>query len=147
MVQHSCRSPGKPEFFGDPPLRIAAVINAVKNHATTSICADDYFGALDHLGKLIITSLRPNCLPPELARAEALECSVRDEILNPDGSVTAVAIPSCASGALPCWRVEPINDCKVRSPNGMALAIDRGGAPTSGQRWAVAACANPPLAK
>ena len=54
----SCASAANPAFFGDPTVRLSAVVNAGLTARLDSICDPDYSGALDGLARQIMARLR-----------------------------------------------------------------------------------------
>ena len=146
VVQHSCQNPAKPQFFGDPPLRIASVINSAANHQTTSICEDNYTAALDKLGNLIVSTISGGCILAKLASPESPECIVQDETIANDGSTAIAKLPSCAEagGATPCWKMEKKMACSAISPDGLGLTVDRGGKQAPENTTAVVYCSARP---
>ena len=76
------------EFFGDPAVRVNAVINTAHNHSLTSICDTDYTGAIQSLGDPSSRQIGVGCLnSPIEARADGTpDCVVTDVTTNPDGS-------------------------------------------------------------
>lgn len=63
VLQHSCRNQAHPEFFGDPAVRLNAVVRAAPRHMIASICgpdsrlAPDYSAALSSAGQVIVRAL------------------------------------------------------------------------------------------
>jgi hypothetical protein len=58
ILQHSCVAASNPLFFGDPAVRIAAVVSAARNRQQTSMCDTDYSSAIDQLAQQIIGQLQ-----------------------------------------------------------------------------------------
>ena len=128
VLQHSCQNPQQPEFFGDPAVRLNTVISAAAHHAISSICDNDYTGALASLGKLVGVQISGGCVPSALADPNHPQCVVTDLTLNQDGSTTKTAISQCDQGhALPCWHVDAKASCQGLSPDGVQLIVDRNG--------------------
>ena len=55
-LQHSCASTTDDQLFGDPAVRIDAVISAAAQNEQTSICDDSYLVGLQSLEQLIATA-------------------------------------------------------------------------------------------
>ncbi|HZS40801.1 MAG TPA: hypothetical protein VFF06_28405 [Polyangia bacterium] len=124
VLQHSCVSPANTAFFGDPAVRLRAVIDATPNPANrqnTSVCDTNYTASLDGLGSLITAQLVGGCLPG-LADPSHVECLIEDVTINSDGTTTVATIPECvtAGDPLPCWRASVSPPC-----GGSQLTIDR----------------------
>ena len=137
VLQHSCMNPRNPVFFGDPAVRLNAVIHSAKGGSQiSSICDDDYTNALESIGRLIVIDLGNGCIPGKLPDPSNPECVVQDVITNADGTVTTTQIPRCdeAGGALPCWSAVMKTVCACQnnvcaagqSPDAMSVVIDRG---------------------
>jgi hypothetical protein len=58
ILQHSCLGPANPNFFADPAVRIAAVVNATRDPQQTSLCDANDSSALDALAQRIIARLQ-----------------------------------------------------------------------------------------
>jgi hypothetical protein len=58
VLDHSCVSPTNPQFFGDPALRLATVVNAAYTSAASSLCETDYTPAVEDLAQKIIARLK-----------------------------------------------------------------------------------------
>ena len=134
-LQHSCSNPTKTGFFGDPSVRINAVVRSAQNHSLASICDNDYTAALTNVGKLIISQLSDCCLPARLpdsavmASGVVADCTVEDVTQNADGSTTSTAVPRCTTPPVetPCWRVEKKATCAGISPQTLGLTVERAG--------------------
>jgi len=138
VLQHSCQSPTNASFFGDPSVRLNAVVQSVAHGSVRSICDDDYSGAMRDLGSQIAAQLGLGCiaaaLPPDPAQPPGgflADCTIKD-VAEANGQQNAFAIPECTAPAttFPCWRVEHKDACAGRSPQGLGITIDRNGAPT-----------------
>jgi hypothetical protein len=57
-LNHSCVAANNPFFFGDPGVRMAAVVGAAYTSQQTSLCETDYTPALVGLAQKIIARLR-----------------------------------------------------------------------------------------
>lgn len=128
VLQRSCVKNSDRSFFGDPAVRLSTVVRAARVNQIESICANDYKDALAALGRLV-QEPAPMCLTRRLADPAAPDCVVQDET-RIDGQPTRIALlPRCdqAGSARPCWRVEATSQCDGKSPQGVAIVIDRGG--------------------
>jgi hypothetical protein len=128
VIQHSCQNNAQPVFFGDPAVRLHQVISAAANHRVSSICDADYSGAMQDLGRLIVTQIGLGCIPAPLPDPSAPECTVAEVTIRDDGSQAVRVLSHCASSAPPCWRIEEKPGCAAASPQGIGVTIDRGGA-------------------
>jgi hypothetical protein len=133
-LQHSCQNHVEPAFFGDPAIRLNAVIRSVTHNQVTSICGDsldaqpDYSAALAGLAKLISTKIVAGCLAAPLPNPSQPDCVVTDVATQRDGTTTGSILPQCGSGgSFPCWRIGPRPECAGLSPDGIGLTIDRNG--------------------
>jgi hypothetical protein len=120
QLDHSCVAPTDPNFFGDPAVRINAVVGAAHNNNLTSICDTDYTSAINALGDLIISQIGAGCINSPIAnRADGTpDCVVTDVTTNPDGSTTSKEVPSCAENGntVPCWKeVDKLDDYNMGS--------------------------------
>jgi len=154
-LAHSCSSPNNPLFYGDPAVRLNAVINSLPstNRQLTSICDTSYQSALQGLGALIVSQIGPGCISSPFDKPSEPDCTVTDITPTTGGDVTT-AIPACATsgGAKPCWQLVTRNKdtmsgkactptCKVpgEPAQQFGVEIDRGGVtPPSGTRAQVA---------
>jgi hypothetical protein len=129
VLQHSCVNSTNPSFFGDPAVRLNTVINSAINHSISSICADDYTGALQTAANLIVSAIGGGCIPSCLTDLAMPDCVVEDVTTNQDGTVTVNEIPSCTTsgGAHPCWSMDMKSSCTT-SPQGVGVTINRDGA-------------------
>jgi hypothetical protein len=109
ILNHSCIAQSDPNFFGDPAVRLNAVVNSAKNHAQASICDTDYTAAMQKLGDLIISSIGAGCLNSPIANRPDghPDCVVTDVTTLSDGSTSTKEVPSCAENnhVVPCWQV------------------------------------------
>ena len=105
-VDHSCVSPTG--FYGDPPVRLSAVINSVKNKQFTSVCDASYKSAIEGLAQLIVTNIGAGCIDSPFADPANPDCIVEDITTNNDGSTTVSEIPNCTDNGnkTPCWKLE-----------------------------------------
>ena len=58
ILNQSCVNPTNSHFFGDPGVRIAAVVGAATTGVSWSLCDDDYLGIADELAQKIIARLK-----------------------------------------------------------------------------------------
>ncbi len=58
ILNHSCVAPANPLFFGDPAVRLSAVVDAAYTSQRSSSCETDYSPAVDGLAQKIIARLR-----------------------------------------------------------------------------------------
>ncbi|MGZ3441454.1 MAG: hypothetical protein ACXVDD_18170, partial [Polyangia bacterium] len=58
ILNHSCVAPANPQFFGDPAVRVSAVVDAAVTTQRTSMCETDFSPAVDGLAQKIIARLR-----------------------------------------------------------------------------------------
>jgi hypothetical protein len=134
VLQHSCVSTTNTAFFGDPAVRIRTVINSINavnpmNSQNTSICDTSYQQALQGLGNIIVSSLKPGCLGAPVEHPDMNpDCVVEDVSRNTDGTTSVTEIPWCgtnndamaqASSTKPCWYLKTNTQCTaVNDPNG-----------------------------
>ncbi|MCA1663352.1 MAG: hypothetical protein LC659_03630, partial [Myxococcales bacterium] len=116
-LQHSCENTVQPGFFGDPAVRLNAVISQApnQNFQIASICGDDlnqtpnFTTALQKVAELISMHFKPACLDAPIASRDdgTPDCVVEDVTSDPSGGPdTIVVIPSCAENGhvTPCWQ-------------------------------------------
>lgn len=135
VLQHSCINPQQPEFFGDPAVRLNAVIRSAHFNSIASICGsdDDYQKALKAAADLVVTTLAGGCIPDPLPRDPMTgelktDCVVEDQTILADGSTSSTELPQCdaSHSTVPCWTIEAKDDCTGHSPDGVGLVVDRG---------------------
>jgi hypothetical protein len=149
VLTHSCVSPIDPQFFGDPAVRLATVVNSAKLHQETSICDTDYTSAIQGIGDLIVSQIGKGCLNSPVANPTDPDCVVEDVTTNTDGTTTIKVISSCArNGNTPtCWSVVQKPDCPpitnpvTGQPEQIGITINRGGAMPPPATTARVACA------
>jgi hypothetical protein len=106
-VQHSCQNQAQPAFFGDPAIRLSAVVESAVLNQEISICGDDlaqppsYSAAMGQIGLLMRRQLTDGCL----FRAPVMNdygpmCNV--SLVGKSGEST---VPACSSGKMPCWQL------------------------------------------
>ena len=57
-VSHSCVAATDPHFFGDPTVRLSAVVQSALTTQTSSLCDDDFSTPLADLAQKIIARLQ-----------------------------------------------------------------------------------------
>jgi hypothetical protein len=150
VLQHSCLDADHLGFFGDPSVRLNAVIRTATNNRISSICDSDYSAALANVANLIVSQLGECCLPDKLpadprAPTDATQfvasCTVEDVTQLADGTVTVTEVPQCgAVTTRPCWKVQPKMNCAGLSPQSLGVTIDRGGSPPPAHTSARPSC-------
>jgi hypothetical protein len=146
-LQHSCQNTVQPGFFGDPAVRLNTVIHAAQFKTITSICGSDltqtpdYSSALQQVGMLISSAIKPGCIGAKLTNPNAPDCVVEDVTSNPDGTTTEHQLPQCtltngapaAGSTFPCWAVVTKKDCMPpgpgTSPDGVGVTVFRNNIP------------------
>lgn len=138
-LQHSCHVGN---FFGDPAVRLDAVINAAPNHALGSICDADYSQSMSKIADLIKDKLPDGCIQAPLADPMRPDCVVEDHTILGEDSETVTETPSCAQApsAPVCWRVEVKPQCMGKSPQSLGVTIDRHGMAAPPQTTALVSC-------
>jgi hypothetical protein len=136
VLQHSCEAAGDPAFFGDPAVRLDAVVSQTLPSIGGSICDTNYQATLAQLAATLTSFQSGNgCLPGPLDDPDQPDCQVSDDPTDPDGS-TSTVLPWCpqAGAARPCWFIDSLGDCgsfynpQTMSDEHLQLVIDRGGA-------------------
>ena len=144
-IGHSCNASAS--FFGDPAVRIDAVLEKAQNHQITSICDSDYKSALEGVGRQIVSVLGPACLTSPIGDLSNPDCVVAD-VTTIDGMDKPSGIAFCGAngGVVPCWKLEQLpncpqlcnpNDCKFQQ---VGVMIDRGGLAAPANTTAVVSC-------
>jgi hypothetical protein len=160
VLQHSCMNPDKPAFFGDPSVRLNTVVRAAGHGAVSSICANDYSGALRGIADLVSAVIDSGCIPGKLPTDAdgnpVADCVVEDVTRDPAGGPPLTTeLPRCdhVGGATPCWRLEAQpsctcppggGDCAGTSPDGLGITVERGGVPAPAHTTARMSCATLP---
>jgi hypothetical protein len=108
VLQHSCIDPQNSAFFGDPAVRISAVIGSVPpmNQQLASICDQPgYKSALEGIGNLINNKRGLGCIDSPFADASNPDCTVEDVGIRTLATIDE--IPRCdrSGGATPCWHL------------------------------------------
>jgi hypothetical protein len=130
VLQHACQNPQQPAFFGDPAVRLNAVINAAPMNHLTSICAGDYTSALQGLGRRVVNLIGTVCITSALADPANPDCKVEDVTQLDAPTAQVRPIPKCdASETTPCWKLEAKPACQGTSPDGLGLTVLRGVTP------------------
>ncbi len=57
-IDHSCMAPSNPAFFGDPTVRLSAVVDAALTSQRTSICDTDFSDGFASLARSIVARLK-----------------------------------------------------------------------------------------
>jgi hypothetical protein len=157
-LQHSCQNTVQPGFFGDPAVRLNTVINKAQFKNITSICGTDltqtpdYTAALQAVGNLISSAIKPGCIPAKLAMP--IDCVVEDVTSLSDGTVTEKQLPQCSldnsgnplsSNTFPCWAVQHKDKCVGTapgdSPDGVGITVFRNNIPPPANTSARVECA------
>jgi hypothetical protein len=147
-LSHSCIASTDANFFGDPGVRLNAVISKAQNNTITSICDTDYKSALQAIGMKIVAALQPSCLTAPIADESKPDCVVED-VTVVNGDEVHKSIPFCANagGAKPCWTTKQVAECqKICNPKTgtfqqFGVDIDRGGAMAPPNTTAQVSCA------
>jgi hypothetical protein len=106
-VKHSCQNQVDPNFFGDPAVRLAQVVEAAPLHQFTSICgedqtvAPDFTSQMSGIGELMASQTRGGCLFRAPVAATP-QCTVR---------VNGGALDPCTTGRSVCWKVVQDASC------------------------------------
>jgi hypothetical protein len=150
LVQRSCAEHG---LFGDPAVRLNAVVHALPSRVESSICAADYTPALADIAQRIYEKRLPACLTAPLDDPARPECVVTEEVPE-GGQLVSRALPACdaSGGPAPCWRVaedrrcRPICDAPGGAPRYQAIEIVRTAPAVPGtiQRVSCSTRATPP---
>lgn len=129
-LNRSCIAATDASYFGDPAVRLDAVVSSVRYANLASVCTRDDANALDAAVQSIASLTGVGCLPTPIAKRTdgSPDCVVTDVTANPDGSTSTRAIPSCAENGhvTPCWELVDVDSCAK-------VDVDRNGAaPTPG---------------
>jgi hypothetical protein len=146
-ISHSCVAPDNAAFFGDPSVRLSAVINAAMNKQITSICDTDYKTALEGIGQKIVSALQPSCLTSPIKDPNNPDCVVEDVTIVA-GEEQRRGLPYCpdAPGTFPCWQLKTIDKCNpVCNPvdlknQRIGVEINRNGQPAPDNTTAQVSC-------
>jgi hypothetical protein len=103
VLQPSCINVQNAQLIGAPAVRLNQLVSAGVPGQLTSVCASSYEPALESLGKHVVSVLGTGCLERALPDPTAPDCTVEDETVNSDGTVTRTALPKC--GTPPCWKL------------------------------------------
>jgi hypothetical protein len=147
-INHSCISSQDAAFFGDPGVRMQAVVGKAQFSQITSICDTDYKSALEGIGMKIVAALQPSCLSSPIADESKPDCVVEDVTIVA-GEEVKKSIPFCpnAGGQKPCWTTRQVTMCpKICNPatgtyQQFGVEIDRGGAMAPPNTTAEISCA------
>ncbi len=147
-LNHSCIAPTDMLFFGDPGVRMNAVVSKAQNNTIASICDTDYKVALQGIGSKIVAALQPSCLSAPIKDETNPDCVVEDVTIV-GGEEVRKSIPFCATsnGQKPCWTAKQVVNCpKVCNPikgtyQQFGVDIDRGGQMAPPNTTAQVSCA------
>jgi len=107
QLNHSCESPSDPRFFGDPAVRLDAVIASARTNDLVSVCSGSDDSLVDSIRNALFSRASAGCLQtPLAARSDGTaDCLVDDVTAHADGSTTVSDVPSCAENGhvIPCW--------------------------------------------
>ncbi len=107
ILDHSCVSSNNPLFFGDPGVRLDAVLSASPGAITASICDSDYSPTMDALVDGLGARMRAGCLPGAVVDALDPGCTV---------TVDGIDTSRCdTEGRLPCWDLADDGGCPPRA--------------------------------
>jgi hypothetical protein len=145
-LQHSCQNMSEPAFFGDPAVRLNAVVSAAAYHQIMNICGDDltqppsYTNAMQNMGSLIAANIGQGCITAPVADPTNPDCVVVEVTPVAGGANQQVGLPNCATngGERPCWVAEKKSQCAANalngSPQGLGISVEYptadGGVPT-----------------
>jgi hypothetical protein len=101
ILGHSCSSASDASLFGDPAVRLDAIVG-VTGGLWHSICDGSYDAFASDLQNRIGAALGDACVPGALADPMKPDCLVE---------IDGQAISSCSSGDPPCWVVEADPAC------------------------------------
>jgi hypothetical protein len=104
VLGHSCSSPSDASLFGDPAVRLDAVVTATGG-LSRSICESNDDAFASDLEKRIGAALGDACVPGALADPFFPDCTIE---------VNGDAIHRCADGGSPCWTVEADPACPTQ---------------------------------
>jgi hypothetical protein len=106
ILGHSCVSSSNGIFFGDPGVRLHAVMSSTVNGIEASICDGDYTLTMDAMADAMAARMRAGCLPGAIVDPSDPGCSV-----TLDGKEL---VRCTVEGALPCWDVVGDTGCPAR---------------------------------
>ncbi|HEY2746701.1 MAG TPA: hypothetical protein VGL86_18860 [Polyangia bacterium] len=111
VLEHSCVSADDPQIFGDPAVRLSAVMSSTVNSVSASICDDDD-ALLGSVADAMEARMRAGCLPGAVVDLTDTGCTV---------SVGGVDTARCdGSERLPCWDLVQDAGCPARMTPGGA---------------------------
>jgi hypothetical protein len=134
VLQPSCSTPGAGD--ADPGVRFHHFLQGFPGRSTaTTICDEDLSDALVLIAELLREALGNACiegdidLQPETPGVQ-YDCAVTEVRFAGEEREQETVVPPCdAEGlAVPCWTFEPDPECD-RYPTGLAVVVERGGAP------------------
>ena len=110
LLSHSCVATDDPRFFGDPAVRLDAVVRAAPSHIATSICDTDYSPLMGQLVTQMASRMAPGCLPGGVVDLADPGCQV---------DIGDTVVTRCGDGHLPCWGLQDDASCALQpTPNG-----------------------------
>ena len=136
-VKHACAASGDRALFGDPAVRLHAVLGTLSHRYSSPVCSVDQAPAVTDLANLIRSQQTgAGCLSARIINPGDPDCVVEDLITGHDGVARAQRISRCGTGVaqLPCWRLVPDARCAPIGAGGVGgdsqefrIDIDRGG--------------------
>ena len=105
ILGHSCSSSTDSTLYGEPAVRLDAVVKGA-NGLQHTICDDSYDGFANDLLNRIGSQLGNACIPGAIADLQQPDCTV---------TVGNGPLPRCASGSgPPCWLIEADPGCPTQ---------------------------------
>jgi hypothetical protein len=112
-----------------PGYRVKSFVESFPNHATYSICQDDFRDAMRRLGEKIRATVGPPCVDAPLVDIDAntaglqVDCSVTEKIKLDGGGVDERVLPACTPGFNGvCWSLVANAQC---TGSGQLVDIER----------------------
>ena len=104
ILQHSCVSADH-AIFGDPAVRLDAVLSASGSSVSASVCDDAYTQTLDSLADAMSARMHAGCLPGAIV-----------DLVDPGCTITlgGVDVVRCTADRLPCWELVDDPGCPER---------------------------------
>jgi len=137
VLDRSCTYNGPTgEQFAFPAVRTADFLSQFPNNTRTTICDADLSEGLTEIGVLLRKALIDTCFDRDLLDADPTapgtqaDCSVIEVRRHPNAPDEELrALPSCADGGMPCWRIvdAPVECAYTTASPHLKLEIDRGG--------------------
>ena len=117
VLEHSCVSASNPQIFGDPAVRLSAVMSSTVNSVSASICDDDDNGLLGSVADAMGARMRAGCLPGAVVDLNETGCNV---------TIGGADAPRCdGTERLPCWDLVEDPGCPARMTPGGGLQMLR----------------------